>query len=213
MSVSNCQFCVAKERCGLYRIHRETQGAATLTERLLAPGDAVFTQGEQASHLQAVKVGALLLRRDASLGDRRAVAVVGQGVLLGMSAMLNRVASADAQAYMPTRICELDMAPALHQMARNPQLGFELSKAVMRLSDILLQWSSVARLPDVGQRLSAVLRLLTVVHGSQVVEVPSRDDLAQLCGCAPETVSRALGRLARSGQVVKHQRGRVEWCS
>lgn len=211
MPFSNCQFCVAKERCCLYRIHRETQGVTTLTERLLAPGEAVLTQGEQASHLQAVKVGALLLRRDASLGDRRAVAVVGQGVLLGMSAMLNRVASADAQAYMSTRICELDMAPTHHQMTRNPQLGVELSRAVMRLSDILLQWSSVARLPDVGQRLSAVLRLLTVLHGSQVVDLPGRDDLAQLCGCAPETVSRALGHLVRSGQVVKHQRSRVEW--
>lgn len=212
MPVSSCQLCVAKERCGIYRVHRETQGATTLTERVLAPGDAVFIQGEQASHLQAVKVGALLLRRDALQGDSRAVAVVGQGVLLGMSAMLNRVASADAQAYMPTRICELDMAPARQQMVRNPQLSLELSQAVMRLSDILLQWSSVARLPDVRLRLSAVLRLLTLVHGSQVIDLPARDDLAQLCGCVPETVSRALGHLVRSGQLIKLQRGRVEWC-
>lgn len=211
-SVADCRSCVAKDRCGLYSIQLACGGAApAVQECLYDSGAALLTQAEPSTRLYAVKVGAVLLHRDPPQGERRAVAVVGQGTVLGAGAMLSAGALAHAQTYTSTRVCEMRVDPVGLFLARQPQLVIELGRAVVRLSDAFLQWSALARLPDAQQRLHLVLRLIMQAQGSRVIDLPSRHDLAQLCGCVPETVSRALSQAVSAGQLQRLGRHRVEW--
>lgn len=211
MSDMGCYRCIVKLRCGVFRIHREMSGTTGIGERVVSPGEELVAIGAAVPQLMVVKVGSLLLRHEATSQGGRAVAVVGQGVMLGVGALLDQVAHAEVKVCTPSRICTLNVTDVRSELLRRPAVGLEVARAAMRLSEWLLQWAAVARSPEATQRVGAVMRLLTVAQGGRVLDLPDRNDMAELCCCAPETVSRSLRELGREGLVRKLQRNRIEW--
>lgn len=207
-----CTDCAAAARCAL-RPLLALPGLepGLMNERCLQPGEPLLAQAVPTRQLHAVKVGALLLRRDPGVGGARAVGVVGAGQVLSLRALLADAPGADATAVVAARVCELPLAlvrPHLHQA---PQVGAWLTQHQLRLTETLADWAAVARLPDALSRVAAALQLLARAQGTREVVLPARDDFAELCGCAPETTSRALARLQRDGLLQRLGRQRVAW--
>lgn len=161
--------------------------------------------------LHVVKVGSLLLRRNPGVGGARAIGVLGSGHALSLRALLVGQPGADALAVGPTRVCELPLALVRSHAQLLPQIGSWLVRHQLRVTETLADWAAVARLPDALSRVAATLQLLARELGSRDLPLPTRDDLAELCGCAPETTSRMLARLESEGWLQRLGRRRLVW--
>ncbi|WP_185969612.1 Crp/Fnr family transcriptional regulator [Tepidimonas aquatica] len=204
-----------------------------LHERRVDVYEPLLQQGGSARMLHTVKVGALLLRHNPSLGGARAVAVLGAGHVLSLRALLGDGPGADAVAVVPTRVCEVPLPEGARittldgvvptrvcevplplvraLLPSRPALVAHLARHQVRVTETLADWSAVARLPDALSHVAAVLGLLAREQGTRTVVLPARDDLAELAGCAPETTSRALARLQRDGLLRREGRRHVVW--
>lgn len=207
-----CSDCAASAQCAL-RPLLTLAGVepGRVGERRLQPGEPLLAQAVQTRQLHAVKVGALLLRRNPGVGGARAVGVVGAGHVVSLRALLADAPGADATAVVATRVCELPLALVRPHLYQAPQVGAWLTRHQLRLTETLADWAAVARLPDALSRVAAALQLLAREQGTREIALPARDDFAELCGCAPETTSRALARLQRDGLLQRLGRRRVEW--
>ncbi|TSE34311.1 cyclic nucleotide-binding domain-containing protein [Tepidimonas charontis] len=199
-SRTRCAECIHGAQCLL--APAAVQGA--VAEVALRAGEPLLRQGEPLHQVAVVKVGVVLLRRRVPDAGRQAVAVVGPAQALGLRALLDcGVAAADAQALTPVRAC-LSQAPA---PAIDPRVA--LAEGV-RLAETLAEWAAIARLPRTVARVEAALARLAAASGTREIVLPERAVLAELCACAPETVSRAVTTLLRSGRLQRGpRRGQV----
>ncbi|TSE19639.1 Crp-like helix-turn-helix domain protein [Tepidimonas alkaliphilus] len=209
---AGCALCVMRAACALQPLLddlRLTQ--ALVRERRLTSGDAVMVQGQVAQQLATLKVGALMLRRNPGVGGPRTVAVLGAGYVLSLRALLAQRPGAHAVAMVPSRVCEVPLAPLRTLLQRSAPAARWLALQQLRVTETLADWAAVARLPDALSRVAAAVQLLQRELGTREVTLPPRDDWAQLCGCAPETTSRMLARLEQEGRLRRTGRGRVVW--
>ncbi|TCS96046.1 CRP/FNR family transcriptional regulator [Tepidimonas ignava] len=212
MSRHVCNECATRQQCALRPLVTDPafEGHA-VHERRLDAGGSLLQQGEPARALHAIKVGAVLLRRNPGLGGARAVGVLGAGHVLSLRALLADGPGTDAVAVVPTRVCEVPLPLVRALLPSRPALVAHLARHQVRVTETLADWSAVARLPDALSRVAAVLGLLAREQGTRTVVLPARDDLAELAGCAPETTSRALARLQRDGLLRREGRRHLVW--
>ncbi|TSE25872.1 Bacterial regulatory protein, crp family [Tepidimonas sediminis] len=209
---SPCNRCATQSVCALRPLLRQPGlDEAYVRERRLAPDETLLAQGVPSRHLHAIKVGALLLRRNPGVGGPRAVAVLGAGHALSLRALVAEGPGADAVAVLPTRVCELPLAMVRPGVRQSPEVAGWLVRHQLRVTETLADWAAVARLPDALSRVAATVQLLGREQGTREIGLPPRDDLAELCGCAPETTSRMLARLERDGLVLRLGRRRLQW--
>ncbi|TSE28184.1 Cyclic nucleotide-binding domain protein [Tepidimonas thermarum] len=191
-----CTDCVRAAGCLLARLPA-SQAHGMVREHAVPAGTTLLHQDEPVRRLVTVKVGLLALRRRVPEGPARTIAVIGPGRTVGLRALVGQDAAAlDAHALTPVRVCLRPVVPGALEVPV-PAVLSELT----RLAETLADWAAIGRLPTATQRVEAVLRRLAVAVQSPCVQLPQRQVLAELAACAPETVSRALGALARAGRV------------
>jgi len=183
--VTHCRACplgtIARERCPLSPSH-------------VPAGAVLCTQGERHPSVYLVRTGILAMASVDGAGVERGLSLRGPRALLGLEAMRGAVSPVEVRALVPTDLCS----------ARGEALAAwagPAGSAARAMLDLLLEELS-ARQADLelsrGTALSRVARLAAVLSSSGPVAVP-KQVAARALGIRPETFSRCLARLVRSG--------------
>lgn len=185
---------------------REVAGAAY--EHVTPRGQAMFQQGDEATHGYVLAWGRVRLDQVTADGQNIVLRHLGPGEMVGMVAVFRRipfpatpVALEDcmALAWSAGRIAEL--MSAYPPIATNiiSTVGGRIEELQSRLQEVATQ--------RVEQRIAATLLRLANQAGRKTdagIEIPfalSRQDLAEMTACTLHTVSRTLSTWDQDGVV------------
>ncbi len=176
-------------------------------------GQAVHLRGQAAERVFIPVHGAIKISRVADTGEEVLVDIVGRGELLGgLPALGDDTYATTARAVTAVCLLSLDAPGFEWVLSAYPQVArtaLKLVGARLRRAHSALEERSVA---TAEQRIASTLlrlgeRLGVERDGALLIDAPlSREDLGSLAGCAPETASRVLARLRRSGLLDRGRR-------
>jgi CRP/FNR family transcriptional regulator, nitrogen oxide reductase regulator len=176
--------------------------------RGVAAGEAVHLAGRPAQRLYVVATGSVKLTRATADGAEVLVDVLGSGGFLGALPALGEETYREAAwALTPGCLLSLTTADLDAVMDAHPVVARDALAAVGRRLRVAQASVERAASASVEERLAATLLLLAARlgrrhDGATLIDAPlSRDELASLAGCAPETASRLLARWEREDHV------------
>jgi CRP-like cAMP-binding protein len=172
------------------------------------PGEAVYHEGQAATHLFVVATGAIKTTRFSSDGRETLLDLLFPGDFLGTyPGAAGTVYSDSAWAVLPTCLLTLPKQEFAAILRRLPSVALAalegVGRRLSRTEDAVHRLSGA----PVDQRLAATLLLIADKvgqpwDGAVLLQVPlTRDDLAAMTGAVTETVSRVLSRWRREGLV------------
>jgi CRP/FNR family transcriptional regulator len=174
----------------------------------LAPGEALFREGETASHVAALGSGSVRVFRIGATGRQITLYHVRpqESSLVGMlSVLLGRPLIATAQAEVTSELVLLPAAALRDWVSASEAMrGFIFETMTRALVDVTSLLEDVA-FRSIERRLAALL----VQHAADEGLIRMRhDDIAAELGTAREVVSRTLENFERQG-VIALARGRI----
>jgi CRP-like cAMP-binding protein len=206
----SCHECVGRDNCFFKQlpdaVHERIR--PMLRERSFSPGDVLQQQGVLIPVLQVVKVGDLLCKSQPPVGEEHAVALIGQGQLIGMTNVWQMPSSVTVQALSSGRVCQADIRQMQQGNLFTPEVLLMLGQSKIKAMQRLTDWAMAARQKTVHERVAGVLCLLTQVQRTTQVRLPSHAVLAGIVGSSREAVVRALRQLEDAGRVLRRARGR-----
>ena len=167
-------------------------------------GQPIFHQGQPPFAIYCLTSGTVKVYKSGPSGGQVILRVLGAGELLGYRAVLaNEPYAASAETITPAAACVITREDLVDCLRYSPALCLRLmSKLARELRISEEQLLNIASEP-VRKRLARLLIQMMGAEGIEVEEnaaVPAvcrRTEMAQMIGTAPETLSRALGQLAR----------------
>jgi CRP-like cAMP-binding protein len=179
--------------------------AAHCRYRVLAKGETLFREGDDAATFFVVARGRIKVFKESIEGRELIIKTMREGDLVGEAASLAGVPyPATAQAMEDAAAVEIPRREFVALITREPELALNIIGA---LSARLHQISAVLEkltLKDVPARLASYLleHAAEGPDGSAYVELDvTKTSLAAELGTVPETLSRALRRFADAGLV------------
>lgn len=203
-----CPDCACQQQCLLGRQDEAVRGAWApfITERRFRKGEVLQRQGDAEAPLQLVKVGTLILQRQAEDGVDRPVGMAGCGQALGVPALLAHPAELGCVAVMPGRVCEVDAGAVARRGLLTAEFLTELAREQMQAHARLADWARIMHVRGVTGQLAGALLQLADIQRSTLVRLPSHTVLASLLATTRETIARALAVLAQQQGIVRHDR-------
>lgn len=203
---SGPDLCVAQVPLfqGLNR-DEQLQVARTARPAELAAGEQAYRAGATTAPLMVVHTGAVKLSRIDAEGNEQILRVLGPGEFIGESAFLTgRRPDHFATGLEPGRMCVFRHADLERLVQAHPSIGLRMLQTMSRrLAETEARLASVIS-GDVSSRLAEYLLSLPMRHGRDGSEVRlpmAKKDIASLLDTTPESLSRQLGRLRRSGVI------------
>jgi len=170
--------------------------------RRLRAGDFVYTQGDAAQHFYIVESGRVRVFYQTPAGREPTVTYPGPGDLFGISHLAasgRRVTS--AQALEPSVIWAIANQDLDVLTRRLPTLASGIIKAMtLRLRDVMVLVESVATWPA-RLRVANFLLANRGRQGTAGSAAWTHESIADLLGCARQTVTKALNEFARAGWI------------
>jgi len=177
-------------------------------DRDAAAEQAIYFEGDPASHLYLVAMGKVKLMRNAASGREVLLDILRGGEYFGNLSTLGGQGYSET-AIAQTDCCILQISAENFEkiLNRHPDVTMKVLKAV---GERLEQSQEVVKQLSVytaDQRIAATLVRLTKKWGEQrqegvLIELPfSRHDLAAMTGTTVETVSRVMSRFSGEGLI------------
>ncbi len=172
-----------------------------------SPGENVFNQGDEANGIYCIQSGLIGLRRLDQDGNSTLIRLIHPGETIGYRSFLKNMPHCNsAEILMPSVVCFVGRSAVRKLLETSPALALEfLSHSLRDLTQTekrymeSVTWKAKTRL----------LHILFVLYekfgtetqcGEHLIELPiSRQDLADLIGTAPETMSRTIQRIEGEG--------------
>jgi CRP/FNR family transcriptional regulator, polysaccharide utilization system transcription regulator len=175
---------------------------------VLPPGHQLFDEGGPPLAVHCIRRGAVKVYKSTRRGEEQIIRILRDGDLAGYRAVLaGEPFGATAETLTETTVCTVPAATILALARTSPDFALDLLSLVAR--ELRVSEEILIDLPhrSVRQRLAAVLLLLTETREADTRQRHaaavrlSRRDLARLVAATPESISRALRRLADEGAV------------
>jgi CRP/FNR family transcriptional activator FtrB len=170
----------------------------------LAPkGTVLFEQGGKATKLHLVIKGAVELYARHSEKECGIMLLRRGDVFMPAAALYNEPYLNSARTLSPTQLLLLDI-PAVRRLAlANPTFGQRISRVLAGHFRMCVRQIVDLKCRPPAERLAAfLLRLVDSTKGVAELPMPKRQLAARL-GMAPETLSRALSKIADHGLLVQ----------
>lgn len=215
VAASCCSLCEVRP-VALFRVlpGDELQHAAAATTPLsLQPGQRVYAQGEGGSAVFTVRSGIVRFERVTSAGECRIVRLAGVGSLIGQEALLRSPYAEDAVACTAVEVCRIPVETVERNCAQQPALRRELMRRWQSALEAAGEWNAeLARGHARRRMLKLMAQLRQLSADGSTIWLPSRQEMSDMLGLAPETASRLVSRLRREGvlEVASLTEGRVD---
>jgi CRP/FNR family transcriptional regulator len=186
-------------------LDKEALGAlvGACPSRAMVVGEQVFAPAQPAESFYVILAGKVKVYMISAKGDEQILHLYGPGQTFGEAAMwAGGRYPAYAEAIEPVTLLVVSRAVLKGLIAKNADLALAmlagLSSKLREFSALIEQLS----LKDVPARLAAALLGMPARPGSDVIELKqTKRHLASQIGTIPETLSRALKKLADSGLI------------
>jgi CRP-like cAMP-binding protein len=182
--------------------------AGIAREVSLAPGDALFEQGEESDGLYIVVSGIVRIYLTAGDGREATISLLEDGEMIGEIALLDGLPrSAGAAALTPTKLIFIPHRPFCDLLDSSPQLSRQVMLMLCERLRAANKQVDRAIFHDLRYRLLVLLREIAVIHGRIEKDVAVVDldvtqgMLAQMLGASREAVNKQLRALAKEGGV------------
>lgn len=178
------------------------------TRRHLERGEALWQNGDAATHFTQILSGLIKISRSSPEGAESIVAIFGPGESVGDTAVVQRGRyPADAIALSDgVEVLRIEAAPVLRAMERNAGLMEGINAILLHHTQALDQKIRIMTAGSVPHRLATLFLLFAERFGKPAqagaLEVPirlSRVEIAALIGATVETTIRALSRWQKEG--------------
>ena len=190
----------------------------SFTRRKLDTGAVLYHQGAASDGIYCVSRGLIALRNFGPDGGSSLLRLVYPGELIGYRAFLTgREHRTEAQALLPSRVCVVAQRDAKQVVQACPAVLARLAERCADELDLCHERIQEAARLSNKTRLARLLDQLMSAHGEEEgslwrMRLPiSRQDLADILGVQPETLSRLMkhlqdeGRLRSSGRWIEMQ--------
>ncbi len=187
------------EDCPIGRASGVPQGEpCRFVERERRPGESLYSEGTPADRVWLVKQGSVALLREGGErhGEGIAWAVRGAGALLGLECLVRTSYVDSARAISRTCMCVASQQDFLAWVAQG-----EAARTALELSVAAACYDVPRPAASDGTAIERVARWLIDESPRRNGGGLPRQVIAQLLGMLPETLSRALAELARSGAI------------
>ncbi|ABL81133.1 MULTISPECIES: Crp/Fnr family transcriptional regulator [unclassified Nocardioides] len=176
--------------------------AETAVTRTFEPREQVYGAGDRTG-LHIVHRGQVKAYRLTEGGSEQLVRLLSPGDFLGESALLaDSVSDHFAMAIRRSEVCSVPRAGMRQLLVERPAVALQMLQTVSGRLAAAEEMLAAVTGQSVGERLAQQLLHLADEAGSASFRLPtSKRDLASYLGTTPETLSRRLGALQRSGAV------------
>ena len=177
-----------------------------LAQRTLAPGEAVFRQGDRATAVYRVETGRVRLVRHLKDGSSVVMHVARADTTFAEAAIFSDNYHCDALAETATRVSVIPKPELLTALEADPLACLDLARALAGQVRDLRAQLEVRNIRTAGDRLLGWLRLKA--SGTPLTVEVDRPwtELAAEIGLTHETIYRSLADLERSGQLRREGR-------
>jgi CRP/FNR family transcriptional regulator len=202
---ASCQACSIREMsiCSALSDAEISSLEDILTQHTLAPGQALFYQGDEAKYVYNVTGGTIRLSKLLSDGRRQVTGFLLAGDFLGFG-------NADAYGYTAEAVdqvimCRFAVKEFQQLFEKFPQLEHRLlARASHELAEAQEQMLLLGRQSPTEKLASFILRLMRKAEdmgepGNPVHLSMGRSDIADYLGLTIETVSRSFTKLRKDG--------------
>ncbi len=186
--------------------------AGIVTEQALDKGEAIFSQGDEASGFYVVTSGMVKIFKLSSEGKEQILHFVGPGQTFGEVPMFSGERfPANAEAIEKSRVLFLPRTLFLELIKQDPFFAMrmlsELSKRLRHFNRLVEELS----LKEVPGRLAAYILYLSGSKGGaeEITLSITKGHLASLLGTIPETISRILGKMS-SQDIIRVQGRKIK---
>jgi len=179
---------------------------ADIASAVTLPADAsVFSQGNRADAFYLLVEGAVKVAKTLLDGRGTTIRYVAAGDTFGESVLFHDTYPSSAETLAPSRLCRFETRAFRKLMLAEPELALVTIAAMARRLVMLNQRVEELLLP-VPARLARYLLELCDEQGtpSRCRLTCSKHELASRLGTVPETLSRALSRLAAGRLIAVH---------
>ena len=194
-------------------VSRLTKGFA---RRELAEGETLYHQGSACRSIYCVSRGLFAIRSLRPDGSTSLLRLAYPGEIIGYHAFLKGSEhSTEASALMPSRVCTVGERDARNVIRASPAVLARIARRCAEGLDQCRERMKTRETVSSKERLSDLLERLMAAFGEEAkgchrLRLPMpRQDLADLIGVAPETLSRLLSQLEREG-VLRASGRRIE---
>lgn len=195
-----------------YLPHSALAAPATLAKlfahgrrRTLAPGEALFRQGDPADRVFLIECGRLRMVRHLALGNTIAVHTGQAGELFAEGALFAAAYHCDGLAPEAAVVVACAKTDVLAAFAASPSLGLELLERVTRQLHAARALIELRNIRSAEERVLRHLRLRADAAGVVALEGRLLEAAAEL-GLTHEAYYRALAALARQGTIQRSPR-------
>ena len=167
--------------------------------------ESIFHAGTPALTLYCVRSGTVKLFRRLDHGDEVVVGIRGPGAVLGLRGVLAGIAyGTTAMTLEPAEVCAIPADVFLELVRENSIMGYRLLARVTMESRLLEERLIEHTHDRVGKRTARFLLQQTRRQAACPTPRPTRiamrrEEMAQLIGTTPETLSRTLHAFAADG--------------
>lgn len=211
-TVHPCQLCAARSTCliGQLPVPLQERLAPVHRERGFRKGEVLQVQGRTDHAMLSIKLGTVMVTREGTDAQARAVGLFGRGHMLGLFGAVGHPTQVGAVALSAGRVCEFPLDHLQDRPITDSDFLDALHAVMVRSFASLADWGQVMRLRGLQRQLVAALRLLATEQGTRAVRLPSQTALAALLSTSRESVARTLSQLEASGHVRRIDRWHCE---
>jgi CRP-like cAMP-binding protein len=202
-SALSCMECATRPACLLNLLGEdEMRRLQPLIERRrFHHGDRFSLEGDTPRSVRLLKIGYAFGYRRGLDGQERPIGVIGRGGVFGIFGYLGQPNQISGIAATSIRVCEIPHDVLRRTAATNPVFAEQLSSAVVSTFGLMASWSEGMRVRGLVNQLAYALVLLSQVHRSNTIDLPTHTALAELLGTTRETVARAFSTLKSEGSL------------
>lgn len=173
-----------------------------ITSASYQPGEVIFHQGEENRLLFVVHSGLIKLVAYLPNGRSRIVRMHNRGSIFGLDGLLNQAHEHTAIAVDQVRLIQLPHVHLQTWKQDQPELYAQLlEKSLEHLKRADL-WITDFSTGNIRGRVARLLKFLCRFEsetGPQIVELLSTEEMAEILGVTPESVSRIIAEYKRQG--------------
>lgn len=180
----------------------------SFSRRDLDAGASLYHQGAPSDGVYCLSRGLIAIRSVSPDGSSSLLRLAYPGELVGYRAFITgRNHRTQAQALLPSRVCVVAEYDAKQVMNACPSVLARLAqRCAVELDQCHEDIQDARNLPTIT-RLEQLLKKLMAAHGAQTADIRqmrlpvSRQDIADILGIQPETLSRLMTKLQEAGTI------------
>lgn len=174
----------------------------TVSERSYAPDETIYQSGDESRSLFVLREGLVKLVTYLSNGQSRIVRLHKPGSMIGMDGLLGESHSHTAIAVGAVRAFVIPHSELLSLKQEEPQHYANLLEKWHEYLTYADTWITEFSTGKIRARVARLVRFLARFDedtGPQIVELLTTDEMADILGVTPESVSREIADFKREG--------------